>query len=151
MKSYVSPQEQLKTTEGKSREYEARSKAGKTDPKALQRERLALCESVTGFEETFSSSDSDIYDEGDRSQGREGDFKSGSQSRLPRYEVRTKNTFIDDVIPVDNQALEQDENQGLTRCNSAPARLEADNCPSITPQPTTSRQSLVAGTQARSS
>lgn len=150
MKSCASAQEQLKTAEGKSREYEARSKAGKTDPKALQRERLVLDESVKKFEEKFSSSGSSVSDEGYRSQGGEGDFKSGSQPILPRYEVVIDKTFVNGFRFGGNEGLGQDENQGLSRCNSAPARLEADNCPSITPQPTTSRQPLVAGTQARS-
>ena len=58
MKSCASSQERLKTAEGQSREYEARSKAGKTDPKALQRERLAFYEGVRRLEEKFSSSGS---------------------------------------------------------------------------------------------
>ncbi len=125
--------------------------AVKTNPGALQRERLTLCDDVRRLEEEFSSSGSFVSDEGYRSQGREGDFKSGSQSRLPQHEVRTKNTFIDDVISGDNAALGQDGDRGLTRCNSAPARLQGDHCPSITPQSATSGQPLVADTQARSS
>lgn len=151
MKSCASSQEQLNTAKKQSREYdEARSNAGKTNPEALQRERLALYESVTRLEEKFSSSSSSVSDEGDRSQGGEGDFKSGSQLILPRYEVVIDKTFVNGFRFGGNEGLGQDEDRGLSRCNSAPARLEADNCPSIILQPATSRQPLVAGAQERS-
>jgi hypothetical protein len=73
----------------------SRSKAGKTDPKALQRERSAFYEGVRRLEEEFSSSSgSYISDEEPKSQVVDGDFKSGSQPILPRYEVVIDKTFV---------------------------------------------------------
>lgn len=48
----------IKNSRRAIREYEARSKAGKTDPKALQRERLVFYDGVRRLEEKFSFSGS---------------------------------------------------------------------------------------------
>ncbi len=90
-------------------------------------------------EDVFSSSDFDS-DEEPRPQVGQDDSKEA-----PPMMIVVRNTFIDVC-----KAEEGKGGQGLLRCHSAPAILTGDKFPSITPQPTTSRQPLVAGTQARS-